>query len=51
MQNRNESNIQVCIRMRFAAKRASVLARNIERFDDCTAFENTGVLQGEGQYL
>jgi hypothetical protein len=27
---------------------ASVLARNIERFDDCTTFENTGVLEGEG---
>jgi Sulfotransferase family len=29
----------------------SVLARNIGRMEDCTAFKNTGVLQDEGQYL
>jgi Sulfotransferase family len=29
----------------------SVLARNIGRFGNCTAFRNTGVLQDEGQYL
>lgn len=29
----------------------SVLARNIGRMGDCTAFRNTGVLQDEGQYL
>ena len=29
----------------------SVLARNITRFENCTAFKNTGVLEDEGQYL
>jgi len=29
----------------------SVLARNIGRLRNCTAFRNTGVLQDEGQYL
>jgi hypothetical protein len=29
----------------------SVLARNIGRMGNCTAFRNTGVLQDEGQYL
>src|SRR5436190_21992856 len=29
----------------------SVLARNVGKLADCTAFKNTGVLQDEGQYL
>jgi hypothetical protein len=29
----------------------SVLARNLARLADCTAFKDTGVLQDEGQYL
>ncbi|TMP93275.1 MAG: hypothetical protein E6L07_10695 [Verrucomicrobia bacterium] len=28
-----------------------MLARNIARLEDCTGFQNTGVLQDEGQYL
>jgi hypothetical protein len=51
MQNENKHNCKYVFVCGLQRSGTSVLARNIGRLEDCTAFKNTGVLQDEGQYL
>ena len=51
MQNVDKSNCKYVFVCGLHRSGTGVLARNIARFEDCTGFKNTGVLQDEGQYL
>jgi Sulfotransferase family len=51
MQEKDNANVKYVFVCGLQRSGTSVLARNIGRFGNCTAFRNTGVLQDEGQYL
>lgn len=51
MQNKNGGRCKYVFVCGLQRSGTSVLARNISRFENCTAFKNTGVLEDEGQYL
>jgi hypothetical protein len=51
MQNENRNNCKYVFVCGLQRSGTSVLARNIARFENCTSFKNTGVLEDEGQYL
>jgi len=51
MQNENGDRCKYVFVCGLQRSGTSVLARNISRFENCTAFKNTGVIEDEGQYL